>query len=338
MDSIFYSTPETQRDSLIGESGMLIFNWIVWAVVSEVVVVFGIISNIINIICFVNQGFKDSINVSLTGLAIADLGCLLPLVWANISYTPAFTDLDFPFDVIEVQFMTSGTTHVVLSRISCWVTALITLERCLCVSMPLKVKNIATSKRTCIAIVSIFVVLTATGSTQFLYYRMGPKFYLERNKTLLGIIYTEDHVYYHKIAFPVNLVFVPNLAFVIVIVCTIKLVTQLKNKGKWRMASATTEEAARLTSANMKVAKMVVTISVLFICCFTPLSITSILISAVPGFSIDGKLGNFISVLAGIGFLLESVNSSVNIIIYYNMSSKYRDTFHQIIVKRKVQL
>lgn len=31
------------------------------------IVVFGIVTNIINIICFVKQGFKDQINISLSG-------------------------------------------------------------------------------------------------------------------------------------------------------------------------------------------------------------------------------------------------------------------------------
>lgn len=45
-----------------------IFNWIVFANLVQVFVVFGVISNIINIICFVKQGFKDPINISLTGV------------------------------------------------------------------------------------------------------------------------------------------------------------------------------------------------------------------------------------------------------------------------------
>lgn len=67
MQGINHTTPQTPHDSLVSRYGVTIFNWIVWAAIAQVVVVFGITSNIINMVCFVNQGFKDSINVSLTG-------------------------------------------------------------------------------------------------------------------------------------------------------------------------------------------------------------------------------------------------------------------------------
>lgn len=67
VDTTFYDSFELSHDTLISRHGVIIFNWIVWATVAQAVVVFGIISNIINMVCFVNQGFKDSINVSLTG-------------------------------------------------------------------------------------------------------------------------------------------------------------------------------------------------------------------------------------------------------------------------------
>ncbi|CAG5125465.1 unnamed protein product, partial [Candidula unifasciata] len=71
-------------------------------------------------------------------LAISDLGCLLPSVWTNLCYTPAFADLELSFEPSEIQYMTSGATHLALTQVSSWITAAITLERCLCVAMPLK--------------------------------------------------------------------------------------------------------------------------------------------------------------------------------------------------------
>lgn len=80
----------------------------------------------------------------ISGLAISDLGCLLPLIWANLCYTPAFADLDWPFEVTEFQYMTTGLTHVSMTRVSSWIMAAITLDRCLCVAMPLKVQSLLT--------------------------------------------------------------------------------------------------------------------------------------------------------------------------------------------------
>ncbi|CAG5126086.1 unnamed protein product, partial [Candidula unifasciata] len=43
----------------------LIFQWICFAIVCELVDIFGTATNIINIICFIKQGFRDPVNVSL---------------------------------------------------------------------------------------------------------------------------------------------------------------------------------------------------------------------------------------------------------------------------------
>lgn len=45
----------------------LVFQWVCFAIVCELVDIFGTVTNIINIICFVKQGFRDPVNVSLLG-------------------------------------------------------------------------------------------------------------------------------------------------------------------------------------------------------------------------------------------------------------------------------
>lgn len=62
-------TYETDRTSLglISDRVILIFQWVVYTAVWQAVIVFGIGTNIINIICFMKQGFKDPVNISLFG-------------------------------------------------------------------------------------------------------------------------------------------------------------------------------------------------------------------------------------------------------------------------------
>ncbi|CAG5130212.1 unnamed protein product, partial [Candidula unifasciata] len=52
---------------LLSEELRLICQWIIYTVVCQFIDVFGIATNIINIICFIKQGFKDSVNISLLG-------------------------------------------------------------------------------------------------------------------------------------------------------------------------------------------------------------------------------------------------------------------------------
>lgn len=161
-------------------------------------------------------------------------------------------------------------------------------------------------------------------------YRLGHKFYPERNKSIIGIIYSGNREKFDVIYFPVNYFIIPFCSFVVIIISTIILVIELNNKAKWRQTSTSSSKTDSLSTSNMKIAKMVVMISTLFIVCFIPSSIVSIVMAVVPDFSIDGKFRNILSVTGGVGFLLESVNSSANIIIYYHMSSKFRDVVQQL--------
>ncbi|CAG5129745.1 unnamed protein product, partial [Candidula unifasciata] len=52
-------------DDIVSDGTRLIFQWICFQVLGQLMVVFGAVTNVINIICFVKQGFKDSVNISL---------------------------------------------------------------------------------------------------------------------------------------------------------------------------------------------------------------------------------------------------------------------------------
>lgn len=77
--------------------------------------------------------------MGIPGLSVSDLLSLITMCLGNIGMTPAVTAADLPFDSMEVSYLVVGTPHVSFSRVTSWITALIALERCLCVIAPLKV-------------------------------------------------------------------------------------------------------------------------------------------------------------------------------------------------------
>lgn len=64
--TVSYPTSDTVDDILAHIA--LVCTWVLYSVVCQIINIFGIVTNIINILCFVKQGFKDSINVSLLGM------------------------------------------------------------------------------------------------------------------------------------------------------------------------------------------------------------------------------------------------------------------------------
>lgn len=191
-------------------------------------------------------------------------------------------------------------------------------------------KSIVTPKRVAVIIVCVFAILIFSVTPVYVVNQLKLKFYSHRNKTLIGLIFAENREHVERISFAVNNAFVPYSAFIVIIICTITLVIKLQNTAKWRQKSATSVQADNVSNRNRKVAKMVVMISVLFITSFVLVSSMYLAMTVESELSISGRHRNVGIILAGLGLVLESVNSATNIFIYYYMSSKYNTAFRQL--------
>jgi hypothetical protein len=165
---------------------------------------------------------------------------------------------------------------------------------------------------------------------------LGTKYIFSQNRTTLGLVSIEGRDTVEKITFTVNSFFIPFVAFIIIIVCTIILIVKLRRRSKWLKASTTASDAD-VSIRSQKVTKMVVMISVLFIVCFVPLAFVMIAVAFEPNLNVGGRLVNTGKLLGHIVLFMESINSSANIFIYYHLSRKYRDVIHVIFYGNKTK-
>ena len=112
------------------------------AILSQIISVFGVVANIINIVVFIKQGFGEAMTVTLTGLAVADLGTVTCQVWLSICWNPWFhyERLSLPFRPLHIEYLSAGHPRLSSVRVSAWILALATFERCLCITIPFKVR------------------------------------------------------------------------------------------------------------------------------------------------------------------------------------------------------
>ncbi|CAG5124061.1 unnamed protein product, partial [Candidula unifasciata] len=192
------------------------------------------------------------------------------------------------------------------------------------------INRIVTPNRVSITIVGFFVVLIFCAAPSYAVNRLETVYLTALNKTVLVLAHSPNHDLVEKVSFTVNNVLIPFASFIVIIVCTVALVIKLHEASKWRSKSANNVQSDTVTNRNHKVTKMVVMISSLFIVCFTPVCINFIAMTLEPELSIGGRYMNVLIMIMGLGFVLESINSSMNIFIYYQMSSKFRATFCQL--------
>ena len=289
---------------------------------------FGILANLLNLRIYWRLGLSDVINASLLSLSMSDLCSLLPLVWLSVCAHPEVASADLWFDANKLRYLTGGWPHVLFTRVTCWNTAFISLERCLCVTLPLKVKILLPRSRSIVILVVIYIVSAAGVAPVYFVNRLSWEFDSVKNRTVLTMTHTEDRDVVERVAFTFN-----NLSawtsFVIVIISTLLTVRQVRKSLTWRRDHVTggSDQPATSESSNNRLVKMVLVISVLFIALMTPMTLNLTVNTFLPDYSITGRhKGLFVDVSCFI-FLAESVNSSVNIFVYLVMSSRFRQEF-----------
>ncbi|XP_012946597.2 thyrotropin-releasing hormone receptor-like [Aplysia californica] len=327
----------SQYANIVSDEQFIIVQVVTGAVITGILSLFGVASNIINIVVFAKQGFQDSMNISLMGLAVSDLFSLLTTMWLSICVNPLFYNSELPFHPNDIMNLTGGIPHIICVKIATFITAFITFERCLCIAVPLKVKTIITPGRTKTIIISIYIAMSALMIPYCLGSRLEWVFDFNRNATVLITTYTAEREMLEAITFLTQGVFATTFSFVFVICCTIVLIVKLNSKTKWRQATATKSDRATegVGVKDQKVVKMVTFIASIFIVCALPSTLLFLYMVIDIDFRIDGFYKNIYLVIWSLAFLTETVNSSVNIFVYLKMSSKYRAVFMKTFLNKK---
>ena len=292
-------------------------------------------ANIFTIIVYFRMGFSDSTNISLTALAISDCGIAVTTILLTLcSLLPSI--MAAPFTNGSCM-STSALPHVMLTRISALITMYLSIERYLCVRLPLHIKTIITPKRTFFAMAIITLGTFSYFPIGFIEYPVGWIFDVERNRTVLDAIPSTDPIvmlggYIFIVAVGTA---IPFVTFFAVVLCTILLSLSLQKSKAWREKNKNTSSKVIDTpdkdsklplkhSKEIRAVKMMITIATVFIVTSIPSCIHIILDIAVPGFTVYGRFNRIYDVIGLFAVGVDSINCGVNVIIYYKMSHKFR--------------
>ncbi|GFN83225.1 chemosensory receptor a [Plakobranchus ocellatus] len=292
---------------------------------------FGILSNMVNIIVYIKMGFSETSSITLTALSLADLFTEL---WLLLMAAGMHEDLEgeaYPVSVVLVVLL--STAAFAMMGYGSWITALISVERCLCIVFPMKVKSIFTVRRISILLIIGFILqmssIIPTYATIRLAFVQSPF----TNQTSLAVIQSEYGRYIETITMFSAFTIASVICFLIVVICTIFLVIKLNQSARWRQSTsnALSKEDASVSTKENRVVRTVVMICVIYIFFFAPNVFTFTTMAAYPDFKLtDPYLGNLQTVCLHIGFMCHSICSAVNIFVYVTMSTKYRDTFFKL--------
>jgi hypothetical protein len=112
---------------------------------------------------------------------------------------------------------------------------------------------------------------------------------------------------------------------------TCLLVVALNKRSQWRRKSTADEKKNQsLSRRDAKTIKMVGLVAGVLVVCTGPGKCLSAIMFFKPDFNFSGEYANISHVSWAIAYFTENISSTINILFYYNLNSKYRCSFHEM--------
>ena len=123
------------------------------------------------------------------------------------------------------------------------------------------------------------------------------------------------------------------------VLATVAARSSIEDNGMEPAASSSVPAAETSASIaarrDQRLGRMILLLSVIMILGILPSSVTTTLSASFQQFSMSGGYRNSFIVAHSIGFVFEAINASVNIFLYYMLSSNYRCVLDKMMLKCK---
>lgn len=289
----------------------------------------GFPTNILNCVVFVRQGLRDRMNLCLFCLALVDM---FYVVLYSLSGSHCWVGFFRPD--LENWWKWSVRSNLIgfyqgFQLSSGCLTTIISVERCVCVFMPLKASTLVKTRTIGLLILStVFVVqlLCLTYSLKMdVVLRSNPFTNVTDYQLFPSSLYFKHQLIFDIIQDIVTNTVIPLFTFTVVVVSTIITVVQLKRTIAWRQSSSSSLQENSATSRQLTLVKTLVIVSCIFIFTSSPIVAFSTSSLLEPEFFINRRYNNLFYVSYLLYATLCLINSSINFFVYVHRSSRYRE-------------
>uniref|UniRef100_A0A2C9LQH5 G-protein coupled receptors family 1 profile domain-containing protein n=1 Tax=Biomphalaria glabrata TaxID=6526 RepID=A0A2C9LQH5_BIOGL len=328
--------------ALVSDDVLWTFTAIVDTWFSLVIAFLGIFGNTLTIVVFKTMGFKDTINITMTTIAFWDLVRVLcgfihrfygPLSLLSPPLGRSWQNATYP-NINSLQNIATNIAYVI--------GAYVAMERCLCISFPLRVKSMMTPNNTwltCIAL-SAIVLATLFPSLFFLevkWIKASTFDQPEAKYQFSDFYYTYGQVY---IDFYKNFNFLyPLLSLIIMVSSTVVIVYILYKSSAFRghmintplLSKPATKNNSKFSKRDIQVVKMLLLVILTYALVLVP-RVTNFFVQFFePEFSTLRYYNNIARLIVYLILFLDFFNSSSGILIFIYMSSKFRSSLKLIV-------
>ncbi|KAI8741854.1 growth hormone secretagogue receptor type 1 [Biomphalaria glabrata] len=327
----------------ISDNALEVFILVVNIVVLGLIALTGVISNVINMVIFVKQVLKDSMTVGLFALAFTDFSVTTLELSISCIYVASVLYPESPVDLWALAYISFAWAVYALYLTSCWITAMIAVERCFCVVFPFQVKQIFTKSRCVLVIFIIYAIHISTFIPVFVIEKMEWVLVESPKENASLSVVPETWVYTVVFSDATDEVeaamdiaggmFLFMTSQLVLYVCSVWMTVSLKLSSTVRTARLLSDEKlgndSKMTLQEKRLVKMVLFLTLLQSACNLPRLAITIFYHAFPGISIELHR-NFSTVVWTSSVVINNISCSCNSLGYYFLNSNYRKTFRKI--------
>ncbi|BFZ09212.1 hypothetical protein BsWGS_12251 [Bradybaena similaris] len=298
---------------------------------------------------FWKLGFKDSMSVNIFALSVTDfittfLQTVVCLCYLTSKFYPD-SNVDFwAIGNFAVQWMENAAY-----LISCWITAVISIERCFCVVFPFKVKQIFTRFRSFIALLTIYVLHIGLHVLVYAVHKMewmqifvhspaGSNVTVPPKRRFTAVV-GEETARIEEIFNIIVSLALSDVSFIIVIACTAWMIHKLHATATIRQVLSSRlpegdSQQSQLSSKERRLVKVALALATALTACSLPRVVVVIVQSSLPQSTISsGQSGivapneRYVSTMWAVAYIFTIFGSSITIFVYLVLSNNYRTRF-----------
>ncbi|KAK3106510.1 hypothetical protein FSP39_021445 [Pinctada imbricata] len=305
--------------------------FVMQCVLLPILTVWGVVGNVLSLIVLLHKKLRSSTGVILVGLALADLLSLLSNMIRKSTGIIGEFDMNFADKYKAMMFGPIFYLKTSFDRISVWLVVLISIERFLAVSFPLKIKIWVSKARMFIAVVTIYILTLASLSPIAAQYTTGTLHNPRTNSTTYFI--KPSQFYFNNIDFLkihneiFGIAVFRYIPVILVILFNSVIMVSLQRRAKWRSKKSSLKSK---DEAQAKITRMLLIVSLVCLICTTPGAIFILYSQIDPDFVFMGKYHNFFLVISDMCMLLEVINSSANFVIYMLCNEQFYQVYKKM--------
>ncbi|XP_021349447.1 probable G-protein coupled receptor B0563.6 [Mizuhopecten yessoensis] len=327
-------------DEFISQDSLRSLKFAFGMIIIPLLSLFGAIGNILSLVVLFQQRMRSATNFILAALSVSDLLFLMhSLLFSGINIQIYLN----PFkgkNVRNIMYPLFGAYgSLVTARITSWLTALLSMERFIAVHFPMKAKRFCSKKHTLIGIFLICIFTIILFLPYALKYKVIEK--TKRNKTYSILLKSDlgtNIDFFDVYGILMNILFRFLPIFVLLVLNS--LIIYVVKKTWTRRQSMTSNSSVQYkhgSGEQSHITIMLMIVTFLFAACILPGALNSTATHIWTEYSKFGKARNLKECVSYITYFLETLNSSVNFLIYMALSKKFCVTYKETFCCKKTQ-